>query len=171
MSEDPRDRGERALRRHDSVSAPTDGVARVTTTPFDATIAVGAGENGAVRFTTTARVPFIGEVTTETIADVVADGWADTFRRRVENVGRVTAGDHDLSPSVERDGNELVARVTLSDLDANRGANDAVAFADYVEGVYVQGVIPGYDYTEPVVGLIDAARAAGGSDPTRSDPS
>jgi len=101
-------------------------------------------------------------VTEDEVADVVEDGWADTFRRRVENIGAVTAGGHDLTPQVERDDDELVVTASLSDLDHDRGANDAVAVVDYVEGTYVQGVVPGYDYTPPVDGLIDAARAAGG---------
>ena len=161
---DAADRGVRGLRRHDSVSEPSDARARVTTTPFDAAVRVAAGDDGQVQFTTEVRVPTLNEVTVDEVAPVVEDGWADTFERRVENVGAITEAGHDLAPTVERDG-DLVARVTLEDLDPHRGANDAVAFADYVEGVYVQGVIPGYEYTPPVKGLIDEARAVGGSDP------
>ena len=164
MTDDAIERGLRGLRRHESLSAPEGETARVTTTPFDAAVTVSAGEDGRIRYTTTVTVPPITAVTVETVAEVVADGWADTFVRRVENVGAITEGGHDLQPTVERDEDGLTARVSFSDLDPNRGANDAVAFADYVEGVYVQGVIPGYEYTEPVTGLIDAARAAGGSD-------
>ncbi len=163
MSDTTPDRALRAFRSHDSLDDPdTDGTVRVTTTPFDATVAASDGADGRIEFAVTARVPTLSTVTEDEVADVVEDGWADTFRRRVENIGAVTAGGHDLTPQVERDGEELVVTATLSDLDHDRGANDAVAVVDYVEGTYVQGVIPGYDYTPPVDGLIDAARAAGG---------
>ena len=36
---------------------------------------------------------------------------------------------------------------------------------DFVEGTYVQGVIPGYEYTEPVSDLLSAARQQGGGGP------
>jgi len=164
VSDTTPDRALRAFRSHDSLDAPdTDGTVQVTTTPFDATVAASDDDDGHVAFAVTVRVPTLSTVTEDDVADVVEDGWADTFRRRVENIGAVTAVDHDLAPQVARDGDELVVTASLSDLDHDRGANDAVAVVDYVEGTYVQGVIPGYDYTAPVTGLIDAARATGGS--------
>ena len=52
----------------------------------------------------------------------------------------------------------------LRDLDATRAAADAVATVEYVEGTYVEGIIPGYEYTEPVTVLVQrAADAAGGN--------
>ena len=168
MTDDAPDRALRAFRRHDSLTDPEetdgDGVA-VTTTPFDARITAVPGADGRIVFDVTASVPTLSAVVESEVAPVVEDGWADTFRRRVEDIGAVTEGDHDLSPTVERTGGELVVTATLSDLDHDRGTNDAVAVVDYVEGTYVQGVIPGYEYTEPVDGLIQAARAAGGSSP------
>jgi hypothetical protein len=163
VSDTTPDRALRAFRSHDSLDEPdTDGTVRVTSTPFDATVAATDDTDGRIEFTVTVRVPTLSTVTDGEVAEVVEDGWADTFRRRVENIGAVTAGDQDLTPQVDRDGEELVVTACLSDLDHDRGANDAVAVVDYAEGTYVQGVIPGYDYTAPVAGLIDAARAAGG---------
>jgi hypothetical protein len=180
MSDDLPDRARRAFRQHDSLAEPTDDAAEVpsddaaevptddavavTSTPFDATISASDGEDGNLEFHVTVRVPVLSEVVEGDVAEVVEDGWADTFRRRVENIGAVTEADRDLSPEVSRDGSELVAEATLRDLDHKRGTNDAVAVVDYVEGTYVQGVIPGYEYTEPVSGLLNRARAAGGSD-------
>lgn len=158
------DRARRAFRSHDSLRDPEDGAAAVTTTPFDASVAAVPGEEGAIRFRVTVTVPWLSAVVEGELADVVEDGWADTFRRRVESIGAVTEGDHDLTPTVEETDAGLVTTATLSDLDHRRGTNDAVAVVDYVEGTYVQGVIPGYDYTDPVAGLIQSARAAGGSE-------
>ncbi len=162
MTETPVARGRRGLRQHDSTSAVENDASRVTTTPFDARIAVGDGPDGRIEYTVTVRVPTLDRVVEESVADVVVDGWADTFRRRVEHIGSITQAGHDLEPTVTHETDTLVARVSFTDLDPHRGANDAVAVADYVEGVYVQGVIPGYDYGDPVAGLIDDARAAGG---------
>jgi len=36
---------------------------------------------------------------------------------------------------------------------------------DFVEGTYVQGIIPGYEYTGVVDELISAARQQGGGSP------
>ena len=41
-----------------------------------------------------------------------------------------------------------------------RAVEDAAALVEYVEGTYVQGVIPGYEYGDPVAGLLDRARGA-----------
>ena len=76
----------------------------------------------------------------------------------------MTAGDHDLDPTVERRGDEAVATVEFADIDPTRGVADAKAFADFVEGTYVQGVIPGYEYTDPVAGLVAAGRRAAGTE-------
>ncbi len=94
---------------------------------------------------------------------MVVDGWLDTFERRIDAVGDVTAAGHDLAPTVERDGDSVMVAESIRDLNERRGLDDAVALVDYVEGTYVQGD-PGYEYGEPVSGLISRARAAGGSD-------
>jgi hypothetical protein len=102
----------------------------------------------------------------------VADGWAETFERRVVDVVGVVRGD-DASTTVERDddpdGPSVVVAVAISDLDPRRAVDDAGSAVDFVEGTYVQGVIPGYDYTEPVTSLLGRARATGGSGSEGSD--
>lgn len=41
--------------------------------------------------------------------------------------------------------------------------DDAGAVIDYVEGTFVEGIIPGYDYGEPVTSLIQNAKDAAGA--------
>jgi len=53
----------------------------------------------------------------------------------------------------------------LADINERRGVDDAGALIDFVEGTYVQGVIPGYEYTAPVSDLLSAARQQGGGGP------
>ncbi|ESP88178.1 DUF5813 family protein [Candidatus Halobonum tyrrellensis] len=157
------ERVRRAARDHDALGDPAGGGFPVTSTPFDGRIAVDERDDGRLAFDVTVRVPTLSAVAVDEVADVVDEGWYDTFERRVADIGAVTEGDHDLSPATRRAGEEAVVEASLTDLNERRGVNDAVAVVDYVEGTYVQGVVPGYEYTDPVAGLIDRARAAGGS--------
>jgi len=155
----------RAARDHDAVDDDgPDGTLAVTSTPFDAAVAVAEADDGRVEFDVTVSVPTLSAVVEDDVADVVEDGWLDTFERRIAAVGDVTAAGHDLDPTVERDGDEVTVAESIRDVNERRGLNDAVALVDFVEGTYVQGVIPGYEYGEPVTGLIGRARAAGGDD-------
>lgn len=131
------------------------------TTAFDGEVAVESVADGRLRFAVTVRVPTLSAVTDDDVADVVETGWAETFERRVVDVGGVTRGDHGFDPDVSREADELVVRFELTEINERRGVDDAGALIDFVEGTYVQGVIPGYDYTEPVAGLISSARRHG----------
>lgn len=161
MSEIP-GRVRQAFRDHGSFEAVSEQRFASLTTAFDAHVDVDASDDGAIAFEVTVRVPTLDAVTEESVASVVEDGWFETFQLRVEDVGRVTRGNHDLTPVVERDADAAVVTVSFSDLDPRRGVDDANAFVQFVEGTYVQGIIPGYTYTEPVDQLLSRARSAGG---------
>ena len=164
MSEsDAAERARRAADRHESLESRGEYRYAVTTTVFDADVEVGSA-GGNATFSVAVRVPMLDAVTADRVAPVVEDGWFDTFALRLEDVDGVLRGSDDVAVEVERAGDEAVVQVTIADLDANRAADDAVAVVEYVEGTYVEGVIPGYDYTEPVTDLIQQATdAAGGS--------
>ncbi|WP_280535750.1 DUF5813 family protein [Halopenitus sp. POP-27] len=145
-----------------------------TTTAFDGRVTVdpserrdpesGTGADSvteATTFTATVTLPTLSAVTDEHVADVVEDGWLETFELRVEDVSGVTRRSRDLDPSVRRSGSEIVVEVSLTDANTARGVADAAAFVDFVEGTYVQGIIPGYDYTEPVTSIRSKARQHG----------
>lgn len=171
MSDLP-DRALRAFRHHDAFDADgadADDRFVATSTPFDGVVAAEPGEGGEIGFEVTVRVPMLDEVTEDEVAPVVEDGWYETFERRIGGIGGgVIAGDHTPDPAVEtltRDGTRVAEVVaTFEDIDPKRGVDDAAAIVDFVEGTYVQGVIPGYDYTDPVAGILAEARRAGGSD-------
>ncbi|MFD1598204.1 DUF5813 family protein [Halobellus rarus] len=164
MSEsDAVERARRAADRHESLEAREADRYAVTTTVFDADVEVGSA-GGEATFSVAIRVPLLDAVTADRVAPVVEDGWFDTFTLRLEDVDGVLRGSDDVAVDVERADDEAVVHVAIADLDANRAAEDAVAVVEYVEGTYVEGVIPGYDYTEPVTDLIQrAADTAGGS--------
>lgn len=144
-----------------------DGRYVVTTTAFDAAVRLGRDGDGAggtpdVRLSVTVRVPTIDSVVAgETVAPVVRDGWFETFERRLEDVGGVTRGDVDL-PTARHDeaAGEVVVETSLP-ADRPGAAEDAKAVVDYVEGTFVEGIIPGYTYREPAAGLVERARSAG----------
>ncbi|AUX07807.1 hypothetical protein AArcSl_0151 [Halalkaliarchaeum desulfuricum] len=126
-------------------------------------------DRDVVRFEISVRVPMLDEVTSDRVADVVEDGWYETFELRVADVAGVLKADRDVSPSVRRSIDDAETRIavveaTLRDRDTRRGVDDAVAIVNYVEGTYVQGIIPGYAYEEPVADLLSQAHATGGSD-------
>ena len=174
MSDLP-ERVRRAFRDHPSFDpAPEPGRFRYTSTPFAATVEAAtsdAGEDAAVTFHVTVRVPMLDEVTGDHVADVVEDGWYETFELRVADVGGVLKADRDVSPSVRRSIDDEETRVavveaSLGDRNVRRGVDDTAAIADYIEGTYVQGIIPGYAYEPPVSDILSDAHATGGSDET-----
>ncbi len=54
--------------------------------------------------------------------------------------------------------------MSFEDIDERRGVDDAGALINFVEGTYAQGIIPGYEYTEPATRLIENARRTGDTD-------
>lgn len=132
-----------------------------TTTAFDGVVDAEPTTDG-VSLAVTATVPMLGAVTDDDLAPIVEDGWYDTFERRVTDVGAIFRIDRSLTPQLTHDDGEAVVTATLTDSNVERGVDDAAAFIDFVEGTYVQGVIPGYTYTDPVAGLLEQAREAAG---------
>lgn len=147
---------ERALATHDAF-ARRDGTFAAAT-PFDATVGVAAAD-GAVRYTVRMVVPTLDAVVVgESVATVVREGWFETLERRLEDVDGALRAAVD-PPSVELDEPAGTVTVTAAFESArpDRGAEDAAALVGYVEGTYVEGVIPGYTYREPVSDLLEQA--------------
>ncbi|AFK19958.1 hypothetical protein E6P09_00345 [Haloferax mediterranei ATCC 33500] len=153
----------RAFGDHGSFEQADDGMFESVTTPFDGTVSVATRENGHVEFDVEIRVPMLSAVVADEVAEIVEDGWYETFELRLEDVDGVVAGDHELDPAVRRVADEAVIEATFSDINERRGVDDAGAVIDYVEGTYVEGIIPGYEYTEPVTSILRSARDAAGT--------
>jgi hypothetical protein len=150
----------RAFRDHDVFERVDDGRFEATTTTFDA--AVRASESdGRIDYVVSVHVPSLSAAVDGDVAPVVEEGWLETFELRVADADGVVRGDHDLDPTVDLTAGEVVVEFAYTDIDERRGVEDAAAIINYVEGTYVQGIIPGYDYAEPVDGLVDRARQAG----------
>ena len=160
---DDTDAARDALASHGAFEPGEDDAFACTTTPFDAAVAVDPAEgkrDGVV--TVTVSMPTLSAaVESEAVADVVEDGWYETLELRLEDafdVARTTTTD---PIAVDRGGEEVRVELTFTGRDAEQGVDDAKALIDFVEGTYVQGIIPGYDYGEAVSQLRQAARQRG----------
>lgn len=163
MSELP-DRVRRAFRDNASFEEVEAGRYESVDTPFEGTVDVTPVADARFEFSVTVRVPMLDEVTEDDVADVVEEGWYETFALRIEDIGGVTATERDLAPDVTTEDGHAVVRLSFTDINERRGVKDAGALIDYVEGTFVQGIIPGYQYTNPVTSIIDEARQSGGSE-------
>jgi hypothetical protein len=147
-------RTDRAFEKHDAFERRGEAEATATATPFDAT---ATAEGDPTRYEVRVDLPSIETVVEGSVGDAVAEGWYETLSLRLADaydVARVADGD------VEVERHADAVRVTLSFVadPPERAVDDAAALVDYVEGTYVQGVIPGYEYADPVAGLIADAR-------------
>jgi len=156
----------RALAGHGAFEE-REGEYAVTTTPFDATVRVTAA-GGILSYRVLVTVPTLdAAVEGEAVAPVVQEGWFEAFERRLEHPGGATRVDPERPVvSLDLDACEVRVEIGFQTSRPARGAEDAKALADFVEGTYLQGVVPGYEYREPVAGLIqqaeDRSKGAGG---------
>lgn len=156
-----RERAERALDDHGAFERDDDGFT-ASTAAVDARVRPETDGTGVV-YRVTVRVPTIDAVVAgETVAPVVREGWFETFERRLEDVGGVTR-DEPATPTVALDesGDEVVVETAVAADPPGGAAGDVKAIVDYVEGTFVEGLIPGYTYREPAAGLLERARIAG----------
>ena len=156
---------EREMVEHGAFRETADGFS-VRTTPFDTAISIAASEEKAV-LTVTVRVPPIDAVVDgDQVAPVVKEGWFETFERRLEDLDGALYEDPD-QPLLSLRPEAVIVEVGFTTSDPTRAVSDAKAVVDYVEGTYVEGIIPGYTYTEPVDGLLDRAAERSGAEDGR----
>lgn len=156
---------DRAFRQHPAFEKTDDGEYEVTTTPFEGVVTAAesdadesASATDAHEYCVVVRAPAIDAVVEgETVAEVVQTGWFETLERRLEDVHTVAETDTATPPEIRREGEEVVVRVEFARADPERAAEDAKAIIDFVEGTWVQGIIPGYDYRDPAAGLLERA--------------
>lgn len=141
---------------HDAFE-PTDDGFVLTTIPFDSRTEATASD-----YRITVRVPTLDAATGESVAEAVAEGWFETFERRLADAGSVTRGTVDVpAPTVERDADSVTVTFAFEHDDPAGAADAAKALAEYVEGTYVEGIVPGYTYEPPVADLLSRARDHG----------
>ncbi|MEF8887902.1 MAG: DUF5813 family protein [Haloarculaceae archaeon] len=163
MTEELPESAVRAFERHDAFERQGEGF-RLTTSRFGGRVTAADLGGGRVGYTLTVRAPTVAAATADEVGEAVASGWFDTMRRRLEDAPKATRADVSLSAfDLEEDGEEVVVTFQFERDDPDRAAAIAKTFAEYVEGTYVESVVPGYDY-EGVVGelLQGASQGEGG---------
>jgi len=137
---------------------------RVTTTAFDARVAATDVSEWATAFAVTVEVPTLRGAVDGDVGPAVAEGWLDTFERRLADAPSSTRARVDLETfEVESDGDAVTVVYGFEFGDAGTGLDVAKTFVEYVEGTYVEGVVPGYDYEPPVADLLaEASEGDGG---------
>ena len=139
----------------------------VETTSFEGHVTASEREDWATDYEVTVRAPTLQAATAGEVGDAVRDGWFETFERRLEDAPTATRVVVDLDDyTVERDDEEVVVTYRYSLGGEREAADVAKAFVEYVEGTYVEGIIPGYDYVGVVADLMDSA-STGGSEGSR----
>lgn len=154
-----RERAAEALEAEGAFEA--DGEAFVTrTAAVEARVTLVETTDGTA-VSVVARVPTIDAVVVgETVAPVVAEGWLETFERRLEDVGGAVRGTV-VDCTATTEGDELVVETTLRPVTPGEAAAEARAVVEYVEGTFVEGLIPGYEYRAPAAELLARARSVG----------
>lgn len=162
LEEPPPERVTQAFETHDRFE-PTDGGYGLTTTEFESRVTASATDEGPVRYTVTVRVPMLSSAVRETVGQAVEEGWFETLELRLADATDVTRHDLTLEEyAFDRDGTEAVTRYVFEWGNADSAPDVARALVEYVEGTYLQGVVPGYEYRDPVAGMLARARQSDG---------
>lgn len=154
-----------AFTRHGGFAVGPSGI-RVETSPFRATVEIESG-SATVSYTVSIEMPTLAAVVEgESVGDVVHEGWAETLARRIREAHHAASEIENASYDISWDREEVTAHITIRRPSAAHPPTDAiVSLVQYVEGTYLQGVIPGYDYGPPVDEMLSAARQRG-AEPT-----
>jgi len=146
----------------DGVEARPDGTATVTATPLETAIRRTPTDDPT--WTVEMRVPTIETVTVDSVGAAVQSDWFETFRRRAREAASATRRSVDPEVSIDRTDGVIVVTYAFEERVTDRALEVARDIALFVEGTYVQGAIPGYEYEPPLSELLSEAKSQG--DPT-----
>lgn len=165
MTDTAPERAVRAFDAHDDFTTETDRFVS-TASEFPAHVTVAETEDWALTYRVTVRAPMLSAVTEDDVHTVVEDGWFETFELRLEDAPGAVVQDIDLTSFDvrPRDGDAVV---TFGFEYSNAGTAPELAHAliDYVEGTYMEGIIPGYTYRSPVAEMVSRAHQSSGGSP------
>jgi hypothetical protein len=165
MTDDVPEAARGAFEAHDAFSWG-EGAYRLETTSFDGRVRVGeADAEWALRYTVSVRAPTLDAAVEEDVGPNLQEGWLDTFELRSADAPtavreRVTLDDH----SVEVEDGEVVVEYDFTHGNADRAPDVTKAIAEFVEGTYMEGIVPGFTYRPPVADLLDEATQGEGSE-------
>lgn len=166
MSDLP-EKARRAFDAHDAFEAGEDGY-DLETTAFEGRVTAAETDDWALHYTLTVRVPTLDAAVEEDVGTNLQEGWFETFELRLEDAPGAVRESVDVETiDVATAGGDAVATFEFTFGNADRAPEVAKAFAEYVEGTYMEGIVPGFTYRPPVADLLSQARqgADGGSGP------
>ncbi|WP_276301942.1 DUF5813 family protein [Halorussus lipolyticus] len=156
---------ERAFREHPDFEKTAENQFETPQKPFPGVVTVTDEDDtpDAHHYEVEVRAPMLDAVVEgEAVAEVVEDGWFETLELRLDDAYTVTNADSAEPPEIQREGAgedaEVVVTLEFDRENPEYAAEDALAVVEYVEGTWVQGIIPGYDYRDPAAGLRERAR-------------
>lgn len=145
-----------ALAEHSAFERGTEGY-ELSTTPFETVVQTDAS-GSETRYRVVTWMPTLDAVVEgETVADVVEEGWLETLERRLDDPTQVTTGLESVESEVVREGERIRVGMTFESSRPDRAVENAKALAEFVEGTWIQGIVPGYEYGEPASSLLDRA--------------
>jgi len=160
MTDELRETAARAFERHDGFE-PDAGEFAVTSTIFEGRVSTRE-RDGKLVYTVTVWVPTLDAATADEVGLAVSDGWFETLERRLEEAPKATRASVDLDGFVaERVGEVARIEYEFTWGNTDRAADIAKTFVEYVEGTYVEGIVPGYEYEPPVSDLLARASQGG----------
>lgn len=148
-----------AFERHDAYTTE-DGEYVLETTAFDSRVMISETDTEwKRRYTLTVRTPTLDSAVEESVGPSLLDGWFETFERRLEDTPGAVRAEIDLDElAVRSDDGEAIVTLSIVFGNADRAPHVTKAMAEYVEGTYVEGVVPGYTYRSPVSELLSNAQ-------------
>jgi hypothetical protein len=159
MTEELPERAARAFESHDAFERAEGQWFAVTTTRFDGRVTAAETDDWALAYTLEVRAPMLSAATEDDVGDAVEDGWFETYELRLEDAPMAVREDVELAEQrVFEEAGDAVAVFGFEWGNADRAPDIAKAMAEFVEGTYVEGVVPGYQYQQPVSDLLSRAR-------------
>lgn len=167
MSQKLPDSARQAFEAHEKITDTAEGYA-IDTTIFDGFVRASEGPDWKNTYTVTVFVPTLSAATAEAVGPAVEEGWRDTLERRLEDAPQATRANVDLHAlDIETVDDELQITFTFEFGNADRAARIAKTLVEYVEGTYIEGIVPGYEYESPVADLLSEASQTDDSSASR----
>lgn len=158
------ERFERAFGAHEAYEREESGEGfRLTTTTFDARVTAAETGDHAFAYEVTVRAPMLSTAVEEAVGPAVEEGWFDTYDLRLEDAAGAIRADVAVDHDLREIAGDAVATFRFEWGDADRAPAVAKAIVEYAEGTYVEGVVPGYEYDDPVASMLsEATQGEGG---------
>lgn len=162
MTDELPERAVRAFERHDAFEREDEWFA-VTTTAFDARATVEDTDEWALSYTVEVRAPMLSSAAKGSVGPAVEDGWFETYELRLEDAAMALTDPITFTRyRVVEEAGDAVAVFEFEFENADRVPPIVKAIAEFVEGTYMEGIVPGYEYGPPVSALLSRARQSDG---------